>query len=111
MTAEKRKPEKSERKITDIALLFAVKYGKITAPFAFCDRFDLGWTAKIGPQIVVGVVCDENDVFVQYVTVNIEDIKVGDCLHDKIAALVQVKRGHRFEYLRRLSSPPCEHVL
>jgi len=34
-----------------------------------------------GTQIVVGVEYDENDVFVQYITVNIEDIKVGDYVY------------------------------
>ena len=34
-----------------------------------------------GTQIVVGAEYDENDIFVQYVTVNIEDIKVGDFVY------------------------------
>jgi hypothetical protein len=34
-----------------------------------------------GTQIVVGAEYDENDVFVQYVTQNIEDIKVGDWVY------------------------------
>jgi len=34
-----------------------------------------------GTQIVVGAIYDENDVFVQYVTVNIEDIQVGDLVY------------------------------
>jgi len=34
-----------------------------------------------GTQIVVGVEYDKNDVFVQYITVNIENIKVGDYVY------------------------------
>ena len=34
-----------------------------------------------GTQIVVGAEYDEHDVFVQYVTVNIEDIQVGDLVY------------------------------
>jgi len=34
-----------------------------------------------GTQVVVGAEYDENGVFVQYVTVNIEDIKVGDLVY------------------------------
>jgi hypothetical protein len=34
-----------------------------------------------GTQIVVGAEYDENDVFVQYVTANIEDINVGDLVY------------------------------
>ena len=34
-----------------------------------------------GTQIVVGAEYDENGVFIQYVTVNIEDIKVGDLVY------------------------------
>ena len=34
-----------------------------------------------GTQIVVGTEYDDDGVFVQYVTVNIEDIKVGDLVY------------------------------
>ena len=34
-----------------------------------------------GTQVVVGAEYDENGVFVQYVTVNIEDVKVGDLVY------------------------------
>jgi len=34
-----------------------------------------------GTQIVVGAIYDENDVFVEYITVNIEDIRVGDWVY------------------------------
>jgi len=46
-----------------------------------------------GTQIVVGAIYDENDVFVQYVTVNIEDIKVGDFVYsyDTITGTVEQK--------------------
>ena len=46
-----------------------------------------------GTQIVVGAEYDENDVFVQYVTVNIEDIKVGDYVYsyDTITGTTELK--------------------
>ena len=46
-----------------------------------------------GTQIVVDAIYDENDVFVQYVTVNIEDIKVGDFVYsyDTITGTVEQK--------------------
>ena len=46
-----------------------------------------------GTQIVVGVEYDENNVFVQYVTVNIEDIQVGDLVYsyDTITGTVEQK--------------------
>ena len=46
-----------------------------------------------GTQIVVGAEYDENDVFVQYVTVNIEDIKVGDWVYsyDTLTGTVEQK--------------------
>ena len=46
-----------------------------------------------GTQIVVGAIYDENDVFVQYVTVNIEDINVGDFVYsyDTITGTTELK--------------------
>jgi len=46
-----------------------------------------------GTQIVVGVEFDEHDVFVQYVTKNIEDIKVGDLVYsyDTITGTPELK--------------------
>ena len=60
-----------------------------------------GWTPTCvdgncftaGTQVVVGVEYDANDVFIQYVTVNIEDIKVGDLVYsyDTITGEVSLK--------------------
>jgi len=46
-----------------------------------------------GTQVVVGVEFDEHDVFVQYVTKNIEDIQVGDLVYsyDTITGVVEQK--------------------
>jgi len=46
-----------------------------------------------GTQIVVGAEYDENDVFVQYITKNIEDIEVGDLVYsyDTITGTVELK--------------------
>jgi hypothetical protein len=46
-----------------------------------------------GTQIVVGKEFDANDVFVQYVTVNIEDMKVGDLVYsyDTITGTTELK--------------------
>jgi len=46
-----------------------------------------------GTQVVVGKEFDENDVFVQYVTMNIEDIQVGDWVYsyDTITGTLELK--------------------
>jgi hypothetical protein len=46
-----------------------------------------------GTQIIVGALFDENDIFVQYVTMNIEDIKVGDLVfsYDTLTGMTELK--------------------
>jgi hypothetical protein len=52
-----------------------------TAADKACQDVNGSFCFTAGTQIVVGVVYDENDVFVQYITINIEDIKVGDWVY------------------------------
>jgi len=58
-----------------------------------CSPTGGGACFTAGTQIVVGKIFDENDVFVQYITVNIEDIKVGDWVYsyDTITGEVSLK--------------------
>jgi hypothetical protein len=62
-----------------------------------------------GTQVVVGIEYDENDVFVQYITVNIEDIQVGDLVYSyntltgeveqKEVTAVMVRQSDHINYL------------
>ena len=74
-----------------------------------------------GTQIVVGAEYDENDVFVQYVTVNIEDIKVGDWVYSydtltgtveqKEVTAVFVRESDHINYLTILDEQGREQVI
>jgi hypothetical protein len=74
-----------------------------------------------GTQVVVGAEFTEDDVFVQYVTVNIEDIKVGDFVfsYDTITGEVSqkevtavfVRESDHINYLTIVDEQGCEQIL
>jgi len=74
-----------------------------------------------GTQIVVGAEYDENDVFVQYVTTNIEDIQVGDLVYSydtitgeisqKEVAAVFVRESDHINYLTIVDEQGREQII
>ena len=74
-----------------------------------------------GTQIVVGAIYDEDDVFVEYVTVNIEDIQVGDLVYSydtitgtteqKAVTAVFVRESDHINYLTIIDEYGREQVI